>query len=170
MNRFLGLSKDDPRFRVDGRLMPSRKRIQLPEMSVGFALTLLGGGAWETCANPDWSGVILESRGSSDGVLISPNRDRLIAYMGWYAEINQEQIELDTIDLSVRADFPILYWKRLPLVYRAAFRLQPAKERWIGRPPQWFRDWHIATMSWYRRPWELAGWPQDANSSPGHES
>jgi hypothetical protein len=64
-----------------------------------------------------------------DGELISPNRDLLIAYMGWYQEVNHEEIHLDTIKWETHADHEVLYWKRLPLCLPCPFQGKK-----VGRP------------------------------------
>ena len=94
--------------------------------------------------------------------MISANRDLVIAYMGWYPEVNREQIQLETIKWQTHTDFDVLYWKRLPFVYHASFQVQPAEARWNGyREPQWFHDWWVSTCSWHKKPWELPNWPSE---------
>jgi hypothetical protein len=160
LDRFLKLSYDDSILHRDGRLLKPDQRNRLPGMQVSFRLTALGGEAWERVAEPDWAHFVTESRDSTSGELISPDRDRLIAYMGWYPEIHRERIQLETVTWETHTNFEILYWKRLPFVYHASFGLQAAAARWASMaPPKWFRDWELSTASWYREPWSLSNWP-----------
>ena len=93
-----------------------------------------------------------------------------MARLGWFPELNDERILLDTVKLEVLSDFQILYWKRLPLVYRAKFSTERADPRWSGIEPnrpgktseqEWFQDWWHNANSWYKLPWELPGWPPE---------
>src|SRR5207249_1289788 len=134
---------------------------------VYLQLTALGGEAWERLAEPDWGKFISASSTPSTpqceewtGDLVSADRDLLIAYMGWYPEVREEQIKLETIRWQTHSDFEILYWKRLPFVYHASFQSASAEARWNSyREPQWFRDWWVSTSCWYKKPWELPNWP-----------
>ena len=168
LDRFLELSNSDPRFHRDGCPLPTYARNRIPGMQVSFKLSVLGGEAWEKVAEPDWKRFISVStygatEGQSEtGEVISEARDLVIAYMGWYPEVNREQIQLDTIRWQTHLDFEILYWKRLPFVYDASFQTVPAESRWNGyREPQWFWDWWASTCSWYKKPWELPNWPSE---------
>jgi hypothetical protein len=73
-------------------------------MQVSFRLTRRGGEAWEKAAEPDWGhfisvGTYSAAGGQSEpGEVISANRDLVIAYMGWYPEVNREKIQLETIN------------------------------------------------------------------------
>jgi len=132
---------------------------------VHFQLTARGGEAWEKTAEPDWRRFVCVSTysapngKSATGELISADRDLLLAYMGWYPEVNREQIQLDTIKWQTHTDFEILYWKRLPFVYHASFQVRPAEARWNGyREPEWFRDWWFSTSSWHKEPSQLPNW------------
>ena len=160
LDRFLKLSNDDP------RLQRERRRSHLPGQ-VTFKLSALGGEAWETIAEPDWTRILTGSRDSTSGDLISPNRDLLMGFMGWYPEINQEGIELETITWQTHLDYEILYWKRLPLVYHASFRLHAAEPRWGStvpiwfEAPRWFWEWRNSTGYWHKEPWHLPSWPSE---------
>jgi len=168
LDRFLALPKDYQRRRYLRPGDPSSLTIDRnPAMQVDFKLTAVGGEAWEKIAEPDWTHLLIERRDSECGELFSANRDLLMGYMGWYPEINQEQIQLDTIIFETHKHFDILYWKRLPLVYHASFRLGKAKPRWGSTvpiwymAPKWFWDWqHSAICSWYKEPWDLPSWPK----------
>jgi hypothetical protein len=169
LDRFLKLSNDDPRLRRDGRLQPVYERNRVPGMQVSFKLTNHGGEAWEKVAEPDWGRFVsattysaVQPQSEMAGDLVSADRDLLIAYMGWYPEVNGEQIQLDTIKWQTHTDFEILYWKRLLFVYHASFQVRPAEPRWNGhREPHWFRDWWTSTCSWHKKPWQLPSWPPE---------
>ncbi len=163
LDRFLDASKDEPSLRRDISPRPLYERNRLPGMKVSFKLTSLGGEAWETVAEPDWSRFISVSTcgaigdQNETGELISMDRNLILAYMGWYPEVNGEQIQLVTTTWQSHTDFNVLYWKRLPFVYHAMFQVLPAKSRW-NPEPQWFRDWWASTRSWHKEPWELPSW------------
>lgn len=161
LDRFRMLSKDDVTLRTDGRLLKSYQLRRLSRMQVSFRLTPLGGEAWEKIAQPDWARYVSVSTVSASGDVISADRDLLLAYMGWYPEVNREQIQLQTMRWQTHTDFEIVYWKRLPFVYHASFEVQPAEARWVSGEPKWFRDWWVSTCTWYKQPWSLSGWPSE---------
>lgn len=139
-----------------------------PKMQADFSLTARGGESWEKIAQPEWDRFIsgfstpLDDGNvdEMDGELISPNRDLLIAYMGWYPEVNHEEIRLDTIKWETHADHEVLYWKRLPFVCHALFRVRSSEHRWKDHNvPKWFNDWWTHTQRWHKDPWDLPGWP-----------
>ena len=162
IDRFVRLSKDDPRI-VPLYSYPDvrpNRPVRPPELKVTYRLTQLGGAEWERVAKPDWANFVTGSDDYESGEVMSADKDRLLAYMGWYPEINGAVIQLDTITWETHADFNILYWKRLPCVYRVSFQLQVAKERWSsGSGPRWFWDWYFSTTHWFTEPWELPDWP-----------
>jgi hypothetical protein len=159
--RFLKRASDDPELNQQGHLRPVHERNRLPDMQVSFKLTARGGEAWESIAESDWNNILTVSMDRDSGDLCSPNRDLLMAYMGWYQEIGQQRIPPETINWQTHADFEILYWKRLPLVYHTSFTLEPAEPRWSNREPKWFREWSISAMTWHKKPWDLPGWPSE---------
>ena len=167
LERFLRLSNDDPRLCRDGRLLPTYTRNRLPGMQVSFKVSALGGEGWEGIAEPDWTHIFTISRDDTSGDLISPDRDLLLAYMGWYPEIHQEGIQMETITWQTHSDYEILYWKRLPLVYHASFRLHAAEPRWGStvpiwyEAPRWFWEWRNSTGYWHKKPWHLPSWPSE---------
>jgi hypothetical protein len=169
VERFRNLSKDDPALRAEGGLLKSYRLYRLPGMQVSFKLSNLGGEAWEQMAKPTWTryvsaSTVFPTSGTltpADGELISADRDLVIAYMGWSREVGGEQIDLETVTWQTHADFEIAYWKRLPFVYHASFKVQPADSRWRNIEPNWFRDWRASTCSWHREPWNLPGWPAE---------
>ena len=171
IERFRSLRKTDPVLLSDnGELLKSYQLRQLPGMQVSFQLTSLGGEAWEKIAAPDWAHYVSESTifpalddqnddTIGDGDLISADRDRIIAYMGWYPEVRGEYIEVDTVNWQTHTDFEILYWKRLPFVHHASFRVRIAEGRWRCLAPKWFGDWWASTRKWHIQPWDLPSWP-----------
>jgi hypothetical protein len=128
------------------------------DVKVRFELTDLGGEAWEKIAEPGWDHVLFELRDDACGEITSPDKDLLMAWMGWYSQINESKILLDTVHWETHEDFRILYWKRLPLVHRVSFDIEAAEKQWPIFQPQWYRDWWSASLRWYKQPWELPGW------------
>jgi len=161
LDRFLKLAKDDSILRRDDRLLKPYQRNRLPGMKVSFRLTALGGETWSEVAEPDWMHIVTESGDAASGDIISPDRDRLMATIAWYPELNQEQVQLETIKWQTHSDFEVLYWKRLPFVYHVSFARQVAQVRWANAETEWFRDWRFSLSSWYKEPWELPDWPSD---------
>lgn len=172
IERFRNLRKTDPSLLSDnGRLLKSYQLCRLPGMQVSFKLTSLGGEAWEKIASPDWTHYVSEStvfpalddqnhEALADGDLTSADRDRIIAYMGWYPEVRGEYIEVDTVNWQTHTDFEILYWKRVPFVHHASFRVRVAEGRWQRcLAPKWFGDWWASTRKWHIEPWDLSNWP-----------
>lgn len=92
VNRFMGLSNDDPRLQREGRLLPLYERNRAAGMQVCIRLTPLGGEAWERLAEPDWGRFVSGyTYGATEGKaetseLISPDRDLIVAYMGSYRQ------------------------------------------------------------------------------------
>lgn len=165
LKRFVNPSGDDAN---RGEQNPN-ERYQMSGMQVSFRLTRRGGEAWEKTAEPDWTrfihvGTYGATGGQNElGEVVSADATLIIAYMGWYPEVNGEEIQLDTIKWKTYTDFDVLYWKPLPFVCHASFQVRPAESRWHGyRQPQWFHDWWVSTCSWYKKPWELPSWPSDS--------
>lgn len=167
LERFVALSHDletssDPR-------SESRNQVRAnPELQLSFKLTAPGGESWERVARPEWDRFITGyttsppygETGPSEGELTSPDRDLLLAWMGWYPEVRREKILVETIKWESKADFEVLYWKRLPFVYRAIFKVETAEARWKSyEVPQWFDNWWTQSLHWHKEPWELPGWP-----------
>jgi hypothetical protein len=137
-----------------------RELRKIPVMNVALRLTPQGGEVWERLAEPHWDRLVVESSDLSSCELASPDRNTLMAYMGWYSEIHRESlIDLDTVQLTVQAEHPILYWKRSPSVYCAAFKVRTAEPRRESGDSVlsqiWFREWE----KWCKDPWDLPGWP-----------
>jgi hypothetical protein len=162
LERFLGLANDDPARQHTSDLRPMYERNRLPGMQVYFKLTPSGGAAWERMAEPDWAHILTVSVDAESGDLFSPDRHLLMAYLGWYPEIEAQRIQLKAISWQTHSDFQVLYWKRIPLVYQASFTLHSAEgsiEPEWHRTPQWFREWYTSAITWHKQPWELASWP-----------
>jgi hypothetical protein len=142
----------------DARFQRGERR-EIPVTDVALGLTPQGGAIWERLAEPHWDRLVVESSDYSSCELASPDRNTLMAYMGWYSEIHRESlIDLATVQLTVQSEYPILYWKRAPSVYCAAFNLRPSEPRrepgGSVRSQVWFREW----LKWCKDPWDLSGW------------
>jgi|SRR5215471_12047047 len=163
LSRFMKLATHEAT--MDQGSPPMQVSKRPPNMQVSFKLTALGGEVWETVAEPDWPHIMTISRDNRSGNLFSPNRDLLMAYVGWCSEIEQHRVQLETMRWQTHSDFEILYWKRLPLVHHISFGLEPAEARWSGigpkwlRQPKWFSEWYISAITWYKKPWDLPAWP-----------
>jgi hypothetical protein len=144
----------------------------LPEREVSFELTGAGGRAWEKAAEPRWNEMtsgFAEQNSLADGgyrwdwTWFSQDRERLMAVLGWYPMIQREQIDLSSVEWTTHDDYPVNYWKHLPDIHVVRFCSVSAGESMAGWPrghePQWFTDWRVSSQSWYRKPWEMAGWP-----------
>jgi hypothetical protein len=149
LDRFLALPTDHKHERFPR---------QPPAIRVSFALTALGGEIWEKVAEPDWTRLLDESSDLAETDICTANRDLLMAYMGWYEEINEARILTETAQWNTHKDFAILYWKRLPLVHHVNCRLEVKPP---SAAPDWVRDRYSSATRWYRKPWELSGWPSD---------
>jgi len=143
---------------LPGDLPPTWLRRRIPGIQVSFELTALGGETWERFSEPDWAHIVVERRDATSSELISPDRHKLMAYMGWYPEIHHEKILCETVEWHTQTRFPILYWRRLPFVHHASFKVVSAEARWGVAAPAWFREWQFASTSWHKDPWDLPGW------------
>jgi len=148
------------------------REIRPAEPDLMVKLTEPGGKAWERLAKPDWNRYVQSLTDSPRtitdvlaGEVWSANQDLLIAELGWYQELNFARIDRNTIQLEILHDYPVTYWKLLPVVYRATFSCTYSEESWQkkGLPdePKWFRDWRTSTNTWYQKPWDLTEWPRD---------
>jgi hypothetical protein len=120
------------------------------------------GEAWEKLAQPDWAHFFDQSDDEETGELTSHDLTLIMARTGWFPELAGQQIKAESVNVEEFTDYEILYWKRLPHVYHATFSCVLAEARWAGGwigEPKWFRDWWHATTTWYKKPWELEGWP-----------
>ena len=159
--RFLASANNESTHIDQRHRRPMCERVRLPGMEVRFKLTEPGGDAWARLAEPDWAHILTVSLDLASGDLFSPDRQLLMAYMGWYQQIEGQQIPLEAITWQTHSDFQILYWKRLPLVYQATFTSLPAESRIAPRwssAPLWFTNWYISAITWHKQPWELRGW------------
>jgi hypothetical protein len=165
LDRFLRVQIDDPVILLRRHLKLDKATKQLVHnhrRAVTFKLTALGGDAWERIAKPAWDQFFDQRSDYETGELYSQNLTLLMARLGWFSELTDTQIDINTIDLQIHPEFQMLYWKKLPNVYRATFSLEWTEPRWtnggIGEP-KWFRDWWHSTTRWYIQPWNLPGWP-----------
>ncbi len=173
LNRFLGYLIEPPEERY-----ARRERHTDPHASkiprVRFALTESGGALWETIAGPEWDrffdcGVNSGDNDEETGEAVSPDLNLLMAKLGWFPELSGEAIDIQSIELEKHSDYPVLYWKKLPRVYRATFKCQRAEARWkkyrnsdCAMEPEWFRKWWHKTATFYTEPWELPDWPRSS--------
>lgn len=165
MERFVRLRGDEREVRY-ARRRTQPIPVRQPRRRVRFQLTAAGGQEWERLAEPDWSSFFTQSgdEATGDVELGSPNLNLLMARMGWFRGLNGERIKVETVRLETCSNYQILYWKRLPLVYRALFSVESGKPHRTGErrdEPAWFRAWWNSTDSWYRKPWELPNWPTE---------
>ena len=165
MERFVRLREDEREVRYVRRRTQSIP-VRQPRKGVRFQRTAAGGQEWERLAEPDWSSFFTQSGDETTGdvELASPNLNLLMARIGWFRGLNGERIKADTIRLETCSNYQILYWKHLPLVYRALFFVELAEPQWTGErreEPVWFRPWWSSTDSWYKKPWELPSWPTE---------
>lgn len=165
LDRFLTFSRENPDHRLIRRvgeapaLGPCADR---PDLNVKFRLTDAGGDAWEQTAEPDWLHFFGQSHDIENGEIFSQDLTLLMARLGWFNELASAQVAVDTIELQTHSDYQILYWKRLPNVYRVTFSVTDAEPRWPcsgSLEPKWFRDWWHSTTEWYKKPWDLPNWP-----------
>ena len=164
-------------------LIPSnaRRLLKTPggEREVSFELTEDGGREWERVAAPDWrqmdegSGIVAAEDDQAtlrDWTWFSQDRDRLMAVLGWYPMVQDEQIDVATIRWEIHSEYEVKYWKRLSNVHVVNFRSSSQREpirRWVPRgvEPQWFTAWRISRDNWYRKPWDMEGWPPPRSPS-----
>jgi len=144
------------------------------EQEISFELTDDGGRAWESAASPRWhhmaDGSALFSSEEADlfrweWTWFSQDRQQLMAVLGWYPAVQQEQIDLSTVNWELHAEYQVKYWKRLSNVHVVTFRSRSASDSlppWSrGIEPGWFTDWRISRHNWYRKPWDMEGWPPE---------
>lgn len=165
MERFVRLREDEREVRY-ARHKTQSIPVRQPRKRVRFQLTAAGGQEWERLAEPDWSSFLTQSGDETTGdvELASPDLNLLMARMGWFRGLNGERIKVENIRLETCSNYQILYWKRLPLVYRALFSVESGEPQRTGErreEPVWFRQWWSSTDSWYKKPWELPIWPTE---------
>lgn len=128
-----------------------------------WRITALGGDAWEKLAEPDWNRFEVALTDFESGDIWSANYDLLMADLGWCRELSGVEVDRDTVRVDVMYNHPITYWKVQPLAYHATFSCTPVAKRWPNRndweQPRWFHDWWKSLSEWYKKPWELSGWP-----------
>jgi len=142
------------------------------EREISFELTDDGGRAWERASGPRWhdmadgSAVVISEAAQLyqwKWTWFSQDREQLMAVLGWYPMLQNEQIDLTTVKWELHAEYQVKYWKRLSNVHVVSFRSyshsesMPAWRR--GVEPEWFTDWRNSRDNWYRKPWNMEGWP-----------
>ncbi len=167
LDRYLEFTDKNPDarlYRRNSRTLPDTQYVFRPDLKVNFALTEKGGEAWEEIAQPNWFRFFGQSSSDEDGELISQDLTLLLARLGWFNELAAARIDINTIELLTHSEFQVLYWKKLPQVYRATFSLENAEPRWPNErlgEPKWFRDWWHSASKWFTQPWDLPDWPVD---------
>jgi hypothetical protein len=165
LDRFLGFSSENPSalmIRRSRRTSVSNTFAGRTDLKVHFRLTEEGGDAWEKIAEPAWDHFFDQRSDYETGEMYSRDLTLLVARLGWFSELDDTRIDINTIELQTHSEFQVLYWKTLPNVYRATFSLAHAESRWMnGRSgePKWFREWWHSTTKWFTQPWELPDWP-----------
>jgi hypothetical protein len=147
----------------DNRMSIRPRRVTPDTSDLRWQLTAVGGEAWEGLAQPDWNRYYATLTGEESGEAWSANFDLLMAKLGWCRELNGVELDRSTITLELLSDYPITYWKFLPLVHRAAFECRRVESCWVYKPedrPEWFHRWWISQGEWYKMPWKLAIWPK----------
>lgn len=142
---------------------------------LSFELTNAGGEAWEKTAEPRWHemhdgfGQPSDENGDLgrwDWTFFSQNRDRLMAVLGWFSMIegNGHGVDLNSVTWETHNEYQVRYWKHLPDVHVVDFQTQQQPEpphdwNWIFGGAPWFSTWFSTRRDWYRKPWDLEGWP-----------
>ena len=140
------------------------------ERKISFRLTQAGGRAWEELAAPHWDQMdqawgtpAHDNLRVMDWVLFSQNWDRLIALLGWWPMTNggEENVDFRTVSAELAQEYEVMYWKRLPNVHVLKFQTKRPEDppRGYKSQPLWFKKWCNNRFRWYRKPWELEGWP-----------
>ena len=189
LDRFLQFSEQNPAatlLRWVTRPGNDLRYIHRPDLKADFKLTLKGGEAWEAIAKPNW-GKFLEEFGDFEGEgeglkpssreLASQDLNLILAHLGWFREDWTESIvygpQLDSTKVQFHEEYQVLYWKRLPSVYKATFALTPVQPLWPKGPngephwhqePKWFADWRNTSRKWFTQPWELPDWPSSTGN------
>lgn len=182
------LDKDDEERRIsaDRSLVESvlAARLQLPQVTsrtrlrapgpVGssspdliWELSPAGGGEWERLAQPNWERYVHALFGLAAGHAWSASLDSLMIEIGWCSELNHEEVDRRSLRLEVLHNYPIVYWKVLPVVYHAKFlcRSVTGEQTELLERSKWFRDWWISRRTWYKEPWTRPNWPAVQSSA-----
>jgi len=168
LDRIAGLDQHNPSARMirharRGGPAKAGEIVRDPSLFVTFELTKRGGEAWEELAEPNWARFLDQLTDENTGEMTSADLTLMMAYMGWFPPFAEHQVKRETVIVEKMADYLILYWKRLPLVFRATFKLESSSRNWQEERidgPTWFRDWWHETTVWYKKPWDLDGWPE----------
>jgi hypothetical protein len=159
LERRLLLPRVSSKSSASGNQPRPQPAVRATDSDLQFRLSVRGGEAWESRAEPDWSRYLDTLTGETDGDAWCASRDPLITALGWYRELNSSTIDRSTIILEQLQDHPITYWKRLPLVYHASFVCAWSQEFYSGKEhrleQRWFQEWWRSLNQWYKKPWEL---------------
>lgn len=134
----------------------SRVRLRVPgpvnsaKPDLEWRPTSVGGKEWERLAQPNWERFVfmLFDPPSAEGLVKgadawSANLDFLMAELGWCREFNGEEVDRQSLRVEVLHDYPIVYWKTLPVVYHATFLSKWGRDETEflrDREAKWFRD------------------------------
>jgi hypothetical protein len=128
-------------------------------------LTQAGGAAWEGSAKPQWDRFLkFELRfASSDlddcsvsGLLASRSRDVVMAYLGWYRELESVMVDWSSLKITRQGEYTATYWKHLKDMYEATFDgVHERQDRAVS--PNVF-DWKMSLDNWHRKPWDRLDW------------
>ena len=133
-----------------------------------WEMTTAGGEQWERPAQPNWEryvsacfGFSSEEGSSETGDAWSTSLDTLMLEIGWCSEFNRVDVDRQSLNLAVLHDYPITYWKVLPVVYHLSFSCRSVgrEQRDLRSEAKWFRDWWISRCAWHKEPWSVQGWP-----------
>lgn len=165
--------------KTEPRIVPSGEVLRLVSLGethdLSFKLTTAGGEEWEKMARPCWDEMddgFAEVIGSDGGLVrwtwtfFSQNYDRLMAVIGWFPWIEGHEVDLNTVSWKLHADHEVRYWKRLPNVHVATFQAWQSDSARDCRlsPALWIETWSRTRFDWYRKPWDLEGWPPSPES------
>jgi hypothetical protein len=137
------------------------REIRPAEPDLRIELTPTGGEIWEKRAGADWNRYVQTLTDVRSGEACSANRNLLMAFLGWYEELNSAIVDRSTIKLEVLHDHHVTYWKVLPAVNCATFACKWTDVQRVIDGPKWFQEWWRELDEWYKKPWELPGWPRE---------
>src|SRR4051812_14054701 len=106
--------------------------------SLIFELTREGGKRWEEYAEPDWNAFVGVSIGSNEGIAYSQDFPRLLALLMCEKYATETLVDFETMDVALKSDVEVLYWKTLASALVATFRTtsRPAP---VPLRPEWLR-------------------------------
>ena len=134
------------------------------EPGVALAMTDSGGREWEALASPEWDRFVryeveLSAEPSDNrfqGLLASTNLDVLMAYLGWWEQLESAQIEWDSVKWRTHSAYPLTYWKNLTNVTEVSFTGETLNQQqaWFA----WLQAWVGHRSTWFIDAWRMPGW------------